>query len=288
MSTNEAARQVILVLGHGSRRGSATDNGIREIARRLQERFPEGPPIRPTFFEFLSPSLPQSVEQAVAEGRSEIAVIPYFLFAGKEIKLEIPEQLEHLRQHFPQAAIRQMGHIGVDARMARLAAERVRAALLGASQYLPAHGLVRRNAAGRLGVVLVNRGSRAQWDPGDDLATMSGMVRDELGGDTLATHAQAENSERTIELACDELAAQGARRIVVVPYLHFVGKVLGVNVTPAVERARQAHPGVQLCLSWAICVNNTTVEILEDRVRDTGFVGAERPAERGVASLSEV
>jgi sirohydrochlorin ferrochelatase len=283
MSTNDAARQVILVLGHGSRRGSSTDNGIREIAHRLQERFPAKLLIRPTFFEFLSPSLPESVEQAVAEGRTEIAVIPYFLFAGKEIKLEIPEQLEQLRQRFPQATIRQMGHIGVDARMARLAADRVRAALLGASQYLPAQGLVRRNAGGRLGVALVNRGSRARWDAGADLATMADMVRDELGGDTLATYAQAENSPRTIEVACTELAAQGARRIVVVPYLHFVGKVLGVNVTPAVERARLAHPQVQLCLSWAICVNNTTVDILEDRVRDTGFAGVNRGAENGGA-----
>jgi len=273
-----SATERVLVLGHGSRRGSSTDNGIREIARRLQERFPDGPVIRPAFFEFLSPSLDEAVAEAAADGIGELAVLPYFLFSGKEIKLEIPEQLHTLQERYPRMAIRQMTNIGVDVRMAKLAAHRVNAALLGASQYLPANGLVRRKATGRLGFVLVNRGSRKQWDPGDDLQTMAELVRNELGGDTLAAIAQAENSERTIEVACDGLAAAGARRIVVVPYLHFVGKVLIQNVIPALERARAAHPEVQLSLSWALCVNNTTVDILEDRVRDTGFAGSERAA----------
>lgn len=283
MSTNESPNQIVLVLGHGSRRSSATDEGIREVARRLQDRFPGGPVIRPAFFEFLSPSLAEAVGQAIAEDAAEIAVLPYFLFSGKEIQLEIPGELDKLRAEFPLVTIRQMQNLGVDPRMAVLAAERVREALLGTSQYLPAHGLVKRGATGRLGVVLVNRGSRKRWDPGADLERMAELVRRELDGDTLMAVAQAENSERTIEVACDALVAAGAKRIVVVPYLHFIGKVLIANVIPALERSRRAHPGVQICLAWTICVNTTTVDILTDRVRDTGFAGTTAPPRGEVA-----
>jgi sirohydrochlorin ferrochelatase len=151
----------------------------------------------------------------------------------------------------------------------------VREALEGTSQYLPAHGLVRRGAAGRLGVVLVNRGSKIEWDPGTRLAALGDLVRQELGGDALVATAQAENSDRTIEVAASALAAAGVRRIVVAPYLHFVGKVLAQNVVPALERSRETYPGIQFCLAWTLCVNETAIGILQDRIRATRFAGIE-------------
>jgi sirohydrochlorin ferrochelatase len=267
--------QRVLVLGHGSRRGRATEEGIREIARRLQATFPNGPTIVPAFFEFLSPSLPEAVRQAAAEGVTEIAILPYFLFDGKEIQRDIPMELDRLQVELPYVTIGQLPNLGLDPRLARLAAQRVREALYGTSQYLPAHGLVRRDAQGRLGVVLVNRGSRLEWDPGVRLETLADLMRQELAGDTLSAIAQAENSERTIEVASDALVAQGAKRIVVVPYLHFVGKVLTQNVIPALERSRAAHPGVQFCLAWTLCVNQVAIDILCERVREIGFASAE-------------
>jgi sirohydrochlorin ferrochelatase len=271
MDTPLPSGPVVLVLGHGSRRGRATEDGIVEIARRLQDRFPNGPAIRPAFFEFLSPSLGEAVRAAAEEGAPHIAVLPYFLFDGKEIKRDIPGELDRLRAELPRVAISQMPNLGLDPRLAELVAQRVRDALDGTSQYLPAHGLARRGASGRLGVVLVNRGSRKQWDPGDRLEALATLVRDQLGSDTLVEVAQAENSERTIEVAADALVAAGARRIVVAPYLHFVGKVLVKDVIPALERSRIAHPDVQYCLAWTLCVNQTGIDILDERVRDSGF-----------------
>lgn len=276
------SRAVCLVLGHGSRRSSATDEGVREIARRVQARFPDGPPIRPAFFEFLTPSLADAVRTAAAEGARRIAVLPYFLFDGKEIKRDIPAELDHLRAELPGVSITMLQNLGLDPRLAGLVALRVREALRGTCQYLPAHGLVRRGAPGRLGVVLVNRGSRAQWDPGDRLAALAAALREQLGGDTLVEVAQAENSERTVEVAADALVAAGARRVVVAPYLHFIGKVLIKDVIPALERSRAAHPAVQFCLAWTLCVNEVGVEILAERVRQTDFLAGEPlPASAG-------
>ncbi|HVA88287.1 MAG TPA: CbiX/SirB N-terminal domain-containing protein [Chloroflexota bacterium] len=267
-------KQAVLVLGHGSQRSSATNDGIREVARRLQERFPRGPAIRPAFFEFLSPSLKEATQAAAEQGCEEVAVLPYFLFDGKEIQRDIPLELDHLRASLPALRITQLPNLGLDPRLARLVARRVSDSLLGTSQYLPANGLVRRGAGGRLGVVLVNRGSRAQWDSGARLEGLAALVRDELGGDTLIEVAQAENSPRTIEAAADSLVSRGARRIVVAPYLHFIGKVMSKDVAPALERSRMAHPAVQFCLAWTLCVNDIAIDILAERVRATGFEGA--------------
>ncbi len=267
-------RQVVLVLGHGSKRGRATSDGIREIARRLQLSFPDGPPIRPAFFEFLSPTLAEAIGEAARQGATEIAVLPYFLFDGKEIQRDIPGELDHLRSEFPTALITQAPNLGLDPRLAKLVANRVRDALRGTSQYLPAHGLARRAAGGRLGVILVNRGSRAHWDPGTRLSQLAALVGDELGEGTLVEIAQAENSTRTIETAADALSLRGAQRIVVAPYLHFIGKVMSQDVVPALERSRAAHSDVQFALAWTLCVNDTAIEILCERVRATGFAQA--------------
>ncbi|HXT38318.1 MAG TPA: CbiX/SirB N-terminal domain-containing protein [Chloroflexota bacterium] len=267
-------KQMVLVLGHGSQRSSATNEGIREVARRLQACFPQGPVIRPAFFEFLSPSLKEATRTAAGEGCREIAVLPYFLFDGKEIQRDIPLELDHLRTDLPAVRITQLPNLGLDPRLAQLVARRVADALLGTSQYLPARGLVRRGAGGRLGVVVVNRGSRAQWDSGARLEGLATLVRDEIGGDTLVEVAQAENSTRTIEAASDSLVSKGARRIVVAPYLHFIGKVMSKDVVPALERSRAAHPEVQFSLAWTLCVNDTAIAILSERVRATGFEGA--------------
>ncbi|MGH2344618.1 MAG: sirohydrochlorin chelatase [Chloroflexota bacterium] len=266
--------QVVLLLGHGSRRGRATNDGIREIARRVQERFPDGPAVRPAFFEFLSPTLAEAVGAAARSSAAAIAVLPYFLFDGKEIQHDIPGELDHLRAKFPGVPITQLPNLGLDPRLAALVAQRVRDALLGTSQYLPAHGLAHRAASGTLGVVVVNRGSKAQWDPGTRLRQLADLVGAELGEGTLVEIAQAENSTHTIEVASAALVARGARRVVVAPYLHFIGKVISQNVVPALERSRATHPGIQFSLAWTLCVNDTAVNILCERVRSTGFVGA--------------
>jgi sirohydrochlorin ferrochelatase len=265
--------QVVLVLGHGSRRGRSTNDGIREIARRLQGHFPDGPVVRPAFFEFLSPTPAEAVGTAVQEGATAIAVLPYFLFDGKEIQRDIPGELDRLRAKFPGVPITQLPNLGLDPRLATLVADRVQGALLGTSQYLPAHGLVRRGAGGTLGVVVVNRGSKAQWDPGTRLSQLAALVGTELGAGTLVEIAQAENSTRTIETAAAALVERGARRIVVAPYLHFIGKVLSQNVVPALERSRAKYPGIQFSLAWTLCVNDTAVSILRERVQSTGFAG---------------
>ena len=267
----------IVVLAHGSRRTSATEYGMREVRRRLQERFPDTP-VGLAFFEFLHPTLEELVEELAREGIERAVVLPYFLFAGKEIKFDIPAEIEHVRQRVPGVELHQARDLGVDDRLIEHVAGRVEGALRGLCQYLPIAGrLPSTRDRGRVGVVLCNRGSRKQFDPGDRLEELCARLRARLGPDALVEPAQAENSEVTIEVASRRLVAAGAERVVVVPYLHFPGKVLFVNVGPAVRRAQDEHPRAKFYLAWTLCVNDPTIDICVERVLETGLLARPQP-----------
>jgi sirohydrochlorin ferrochelatase len=152
-----------------------------------------------------------------------------------------------------------------------IVAERVAAALDGLSQYPYVAGrLPRRGAGGPLGVVLVNRGSRARYDDGSRLRELVALAAARL--DVPVAPAQAENTPRTIEVAARELHAAGARRIVVVPYLHHPGKVLFTNIIPAIDRAGAEHPDTRFYLAWTLCVDDRLVDLCVRRIAEAGLV----------------
>jgi sirohydrochlorin ferrochelatase len=263
----------IVLVGHGSRRTRAFEVGLLETARRLQARLGDRARVRPGFFEFLQPTLEEAILGLAAEGSRRIVVMPYFLFDGKEIKLDIPRELDHIRARAPGVEIVQAPSLGVADPVIQIVAERVAGALDGLCQYPYVGGrLPRRGQAGPLGVVLVNRGSRRQYDDGARLRELVERTSARLG--VPVRPAQAENSEQTIEVAADELYAAGARRIVVLPYLHHPGKVLFVNVIPAIDRAARAHPDCRFTLAWTLCVDDRLVDLCAERIAEAGSTPA--------------
>lgn len=270
-------RTDIVLAGHGSRRTRAFELGLLETARRLQGRYGAAARVRPAFFEFLEPTIEQAVADLAAAGSRRIVVMPYFLFDGREIKEDIPRELEHVRALTPGVEIVQAPSLGVAENLIDLIAERVAGALEGLCQYpLVAGRLPRRGATGPLGVVLVNRGSRRRYDDGARLRELAALTAARLGA--LVEPAQAENSAQTIEVAARALHAAGARRIVIVPYLHYPGKVLFVDVIPAIDRAGAEHPDARFCLAWTLCVDDRLVELCLRRIAETGLLAAPQPA----------
>ena len=271
---SQGCRTAIVLLSHGSQRTSATEYGMRQVQSRLQGRFPTTP-VTLAFFEFLHPTLEELVRELAGEGIERAVVLPYFLFAVKEIRFEIPDELARVQALVPQVALHQARDLGSDARLIEHVAERVEGALRGLCQYKPVAGrLPSTRDRGRVGVVLCNRGSRKQFDPGERLEELCARLRRRLGPGALVEPAQAENSELTIEVASRNLVAAGAERVVVVPYLHFPGKVLFVNVAPAVRRAQAEHPTAKFYLAWTLCVNDAAIDICVERILETGLVAA--------------
>lgn len=269
----EACEPAVILLAHGSQRTRATELGMLEVRQRLAARLP-ATDIRLAFFEFLRPTLLETARDLATQGCRRAIVLPYFLFAGKEIKYDVPAEIEAAEAAEPRIQLTQARELGVDDRLIEHVAGIVRGALRGQSQFLPIAGrLPSTRDEGRLGVVLCNRGSRKQFDPGERLldlcARVGAHLRDEFE-DVLVEPAQAENSELTVETSARVLVANGARRIVVVPYLHFPGKVLFHDIGPAVRRAQAEHPVAKFYLAWTLCANNAAIDVVVDRLREVG------------------
>ena len=256
----------VALLAHGSGRGRCTAEGLQEITARLAARLRESAIVRVAFFEFLQPTLEDTLVNLRDAGAIHVVVMPYFLFDGKETTVEIPTLIDQLRPRFPTLTIVQAPNLGVDPRLIDVLAERVTEALRGLGQRLPIGGrLPVRGEAGRIGVIVVNRGSRARYDDGSRLREICSRLSDRLEGAPVEP-AQAERSpELTIENATGRLISQGCERIVVAPYLHFPGKVLTVNVIPAVNRAAVARPSHRFYLASTLCVDDRIVDVTASR-----------------------
>jgi sirohydrochlorin ferrochelatase len=268
----------VSLLGHGSRRGRCTDEGLREASRRLAERLSGVAVVREAFFEFLEPTLEDSLAYFQNRGLRRVVVMPYFLFDGKEIKRDIPHLLSALRPRFPGLDVTLASNLGVDDRLISLVTERVAGALHGLGQLLPIGGrLPIRGESGPVGVILVNRGSRPQYDNGGRLRELCDRLSQALE-DVPVEPAQAERSPiLTIANAAQRLIEARCERIVVVPYLHFPGKVLFVNVIPVVNQLAESYPEARFYLASTLCVDDRLIDICVDRIRQ-----AISPASRSV------
>lgn len=259
----------VALLGHGSRRGRSTYEGLREVARRLAERLAMVGPVEPAFFEFLAPTLEETLDAFHQREIRNVVVMPYFLFDGKEIKRDIPALLDSLRSRFPVINIVLASNLGIDDRLLALLRERVFDALRGLGQYLPIGArLPMLGDDGRVGVVVVNRGSRQQYDDGSRLRELCERLEARLDGAPVQP-AQAERSPTlTLANAVDRLVAADCERLVVVPYLHFPGKVLFSNVIPVVNGLAARYPKTRFYLASTLCVDDRLVDICVDRITE--------------------
>lgn len=252
----------IVLLGHGSRRGKDTDIGLQEVVHRLQKRFNHGSKVRMAGFEYTQPTLKEAVLGLAEEGARAIVVLPFFLFEGKHITLEIPEQLVQLQSIIPDVPLLYARPLGVDSRLIQIVVERVGEAVN--------FGMALK--AKSIGIVLVVRGSRPLFDSGEHLHRLVAGIADIYHGQVRVEPAQAQFGFPTIEAAIASLAERKAGVVVMVPYLLFPGKVLYDNIIPAINRARETYPNVQFILTQTLGVDDRMIDIALDRLREVGVV----------------
>jgi len=109
----------LLIVAHGSRREASNDE-VRALASRIgaqaQSPFDE---VRCAFLEIAPPSIPDGIRECIANGATEITVLPYFLSAGRHVATDIPQEVAKVKPE----------HLGVRIRIAPY---------LGAAQNIPA------------------------------------------------------------------------------------------------------------------------------------------------------
>lgn len=89
----------LILFGHGAR-----DPDWARPMQRLRERILAQAPardVRLAFLEFMAPSLPEAIDQAVSAGQHHVCVVPVFLAQGGHVRRDVPLLLEAARSRHP-------------------------------------------------------------------------------------------------------------------------------------------------------------------------------------------
>ena len=83
--------RALLVVAHGSRRVASNDE-VRQLTDELRAAAgDEYAQVECAFLELAQPSIPDGIDCCVAEGATEVVILPYFLSAGRHVAKDIPE-----------------------------------------------------------------------------------------------------------------------------------------------------------------------------------------------------
>ena len=89
----------ILIISHGSPRAEA-NQGFVGVVERVASRLGAGR-ILPAFFSIARPNIRDQVAQLVAQGARRVVLLPYFLYSGQHVTVDIPTLLAGCREQFP-------------------------------------------------------------------------------------------------------------------------------------------------------------------------------------------
>ncbi len=123
----DQVKTAVLLVGHGSRARNANDALFR-VVDHFQKAWPHRI-LRAAFLEISPPSIPEGIDLCVGEGAERIIVIPYFLFRGNHVKVDLPIFIKEGRKKFPDIDIILGPHLGFHPKMIEIVDERIQQVL---------------------------------------------------------------------------------------------------------------------------------------------------------------
>jgi len=100
----------VILFAHGARDPRWAEP-VLALAQRLRQALPEAY-VQPAFLEFLSPSLPEAVEAALARGHRRVALVPVFIAVGGHLREDLPQLLACVRSAHPDVSIEVLPAMG--------------------------------------------------------------------------------------------------------------------------------------------------------------------------------
>ncbi|MDZ5458514.1 sirohydrochlorin chelatase [Azohydromonas lata] len=242
----------ILLVGHGSREDSGNQE-IREFVELWRARQP-GWRIEVCFIEFAPPSLHDGL-LAAAKGSSRVLVLPLILNAAGHVKMEIPEAIEHAREHCPGVEFLYGPHLTACDPILAILKRRLRKAMSALDMPDPT----------TTGVIVLGRGSSDRAANGD-MAKMARWLMEE-GDHELIDLAFTGITWPRLERVVQRQALLGMRQIVVLPYYLYTGTLMQ-RIHRQVEHLRAQYPQLRFACSEHFGFEKEIFELLEQRVAD--------------------
>lgn len=242
----------ILLVGHGSRE-DAGNQEIHGFVAQWRARQP-GWRIEVCFIEFAPPSLHDGL-QAAAQGARRVFVLPLILNAAGHVKMEIPEAIEHAREHAPAVEYLYGPHLTACDPILAVLKRRLRRAM---------HELDMPDPT-TTGVVLLGRGSSDRAANGD-MAKMARWLQEETDHELVELAFTGITFPR-LERVVQRQALIGLRQIVVLPYYLYTGTLMQ-RIHRQVAHLRSQYPLIRFECGEHFGLEPEIFLLLEQRVAD--------------------
>ena len=239
----------VVLIGHGSLHSDSGASMIR-LAARLRERG-VAPIAEAGFLNFSRPTIAEAVAKCVRAGATSVTVQPYFLIDGVYVQQDLPGDLSKVAAQFPDLSLRVARCFGFHEKLAAIALERVRAVDpqtngSGAALLVMAHGTPLEAA-------------------NEPVRQLTAWLH-EATGYAFAATAYLDCNAPTIAGAINTLAAQGARKIVALPYFLHRGRHLRQDLPALLAAARSRHPHLTLLEASHLDYDLRLADVIADRL----------------------
>ncbi len=243
----------VMICGHGSRDVAAIAE-FSSFAKRLRSRFPHWP-VDFGFLEFARPVIREGLDKLVAAGARRILAVPGMLFAAGHAKNDIPSVLNAYVHGHPDLRIEYGRELGLDPRMIRASAERIREEIDAAAPLPLAETLL----------VVVGRGA-SDPDANSNVAKVTRMLWEGFGFGWAET-AYSGVTFPLVEPALEKAVRLGFRRIIVFPYFLFTG-ILVERIYAATEAVAARHPDIEFLKAPYLNDHPLVLDTFVDRVEE--------------------
>ena len=254
----------VLLCGHGTRNAQGAQEFL-DLAASVKQCL-DGLDVTAGFMELAEPTFDTGLDQLREAGCRTIVVAPAMLFGAGHLKFDLPAMLRAYAAQHPGLDLRLGEAFGVDARMVRAAADRVRAAVPAPAEAVGSTVDAAANIGPEdTGLLMVARGS-SDPDANADAMKMMRLLWEGLGFGW-AEIGYCDVTFPHVVPSLDRLAGQGHKRILVLPYLLFDGILIG-RLGEWVAAAAAQYPGVAFALAPYLNDHPEIVRLYADRVRE--------------------
>jgi sirohydrochlorin cobaltochelatase len=202
-------RPALLVAGHGSQDAAAAVE-LLALADRVRALDP-GLALACGFIELSPPPLSVACADLVAQGATEVVVVPVMLLAAGHVKDDVPALLARLRRQYPGVRFRYARELGIHPDLLAVVDERLDAAVPAAERAATA-------------VLLCGRGS-SDPDANADLHKVARLLWEGRPW-PLVEACYVGITDPRLPAGLERCRRLGARRIVTVPYFLFTGRLV--------------------------------------------------------------
>jgi len=111
----------VIVFAHGSR-DPLWRRPVESVAQQIAGRDPSAV-VACAYLELCEPDLPSAAARLVAQGATDVRVLPLFFGMGKHAREDLPVLMAELQQAHPGVSFRQLPTAGEDPRLTALLAQ---------------------------------------------------------------------------------------------------------------------------------------------------------------------